>query len=68
MFLETLFHVLRDCTKASRIWEAFNFIFVTVDPEDNAPIWMFNNVTGPCGILFFVIAWFIWQARNMEVF
>ncbi|CAL0299567.1 unnamed protein product [Lupinus luteus] len=65
---ETGIHALRDCVHASRIWSSLHLFnhpqFFTRDFYD----WISFFSTATHGPLFLVACWFIWKARNAEIF
>lgn len=65
---ETIIHALRDCPKSKRIWEILNlyhkFDLVVVLVSD----WLHTNAITDYGVFFILTCWFIWRARNDEVF
>lgn len=65
---ETILHALRDCSKARVVWNSFNFTQLQQFDCDDLHGWIKIHAMGAHGILFLVVCWFIWQARNEEVF
>lgn len=77
IYCENTFHVLRDCSKAKRVWQ----FFVNPDNEflwDNFDMsnWIKGNVKNdnhyvngiPWVVLFCSTMWYIWKCINEEIF
>lgn len=65
---ESLLHTLRDCSRARRIWSLLRFANgLFLQPSDSF-LWLKDNASGENGIFFVITRWFIWKAKNYEVF
>jgi hypothetical protein len=65
---ETILHTLRDCPKAKRIWDMMRFsgsqIFLVSSCYDSFT----HCASEKNGQLFLISCWYIWKARNEELF
>ncbi|CAN1797825.1 Putative ribonuclease H protein At1g65750 [Linum perenne] len=67
--LESVSHVLRDCVSAPEVWNKIG-IFDTqdsswqIDTED----WIYKGLRSNHGLLFGIVCWHIWRARNERIF
>lgn len=65
---ETIIHTLRDCNRAATIWNylgcANDQTFHMADPLS----WFKSHALKDNGSMFVITCWFVWRARNEEVF
>lgn len=61
-------HVLRDCSKARRIWTMLAIYGVFQQNDDNIHQWLQRHCTGSASTMCGAACWTIWRSKNMEVF
>lgn len=65
---ETCTHVLRDCVAARRVWDLTPLGRDQDFYSQDYMSWLRKNIFENQGSLFVVVCWFIWRARNAEIF
>lgn len=68
MTIDFNFHLLLDCPKATKIWDLLNLDVHVHDHDEDSSSWLKRHAQIYFGILFPISYWFIWKARNSEVF
>ncbi|CAN1759813.1 Putative ribonuclease H protein At1g65750 [Linum perenne] len=66
---ETVLHVLRDCKLAMDIWKQFR-VFNLSDGIWRLGLrdWICSSLRSEKGVLFGIVCWLIWKARNDRIF
>ncbi|CAN1841546.1 Putative ribonuclease H protein At1g65750, partial [Linum perenne] len=67
--VENSVHVLRDCAFAAEVWRRVGgFDLNDTIWSDTIKAWMLHHLSSDSGLLFGIICWSLWRARNSRVF
>ncbi|CAN1797783.1 Putative ribonuclease H protein At1g65750 [Linum perenne] len=66
---EIVIHVLRDCTFATEVWRLIREFDVTgADWQGDLTDWMGHRLRSMNNLLFAIVCWLLWRARNERIF
>ncbi|CAN1142382.1 Putative ribonuclease H protein At1g65750 [Linum perenne] len=66
---ESVVHVLRDCTFATEVWRSIGEFDTSTDLWDgNCIEWLCHGLKSEKSLLFAIVCWMLWRARNEKFF
>ncbi|CAN1853551.1 Putative ribonuclease H protein At1g65750 [Linum perenne] len=66
---ESVVHVLRDCTFATEVWRSIGEFDTSTDLWDgNCIEWLCHGLKSEKSLLFAIVCWMLWRARNERIF